>query len=184
MLFRPRVLVSGIAPNSEPNNLKSILDRLYGARRGSSSSMEPTSAPDVVVQDLATPPPSVTGTTFPSLYTAVATQPPTSLSSLLRSISPQISNRPSASALYDGNRLWPSIGILPPPSLAISDHSEENITQGLLDPQPPWRLERARVDSSVSLRGHEIIQRRSEGWRVTGGNGAGRAQRWDVTITR
>ena len=143
--------------NSEPNSLKSILDRLRGA--GSSSSPEPMSAPDVVVQDLTSPPPSATGSTFPPLFSAVVIRPPTPPSSLLRPISPQISNRPSPSALYDVNRPWPSIGILPPPSPAISDHSEGNIAEGLLDPQLPWRLEQARVDSSVSLRDNEDYSR-------------------------
>ena len=137
--------------NSEPNSLKSILDPLCDARRGSSSSLEPKSAPDVVVQHLTTPP-SPTGTTFPSLYTAAATRPPTPPSSSLHSMSPQTSNRPSPSALYDGNWLWPSIGILPPASLAISDHFEGNIVEGLLDPQ-------TQVDSSVNLRVHEDYPR-------------------------
>jgi hypothetical protein len=149
--------------NSETNSLKSILDRLRGGGCGSEPSPE---VPDVVVQDLTTPPPSATGSTFPSLYTTVVTRPPTPPSSLLRPMPPHILNmpstRPSLSAPYDGDRLWPNVGqlTLPPlPSPAISERSEGDIAEGLLDPQLPWRLERARFDSSGSLRDHEDYSR-------------------------
>lgn len=153
---------------SEANSLKSILGRLRGGR-GASPSPELRSGPDVVVQDFTTPPPSATvaRSTSPSLYTTVGTtRPPTPPSSLLRPKSPGIPNmpntRPSLSAAYDGDRLWPNIGqpTLPPlPSPAASEYSADDAPEGLLDPKLPWRLEQARFDSSASLRDHEDYTR-------------------------
>ena len=153
--------------SSEPNSLRSILDRLRSGVRSSSPSPEPKSAPEVIVQDFATPPLSATRPTSPSLYINVgATRPPTPPSSLLRPMSPRTPNapsrRPSLSTAFDSDRLWPTLGqlTLPPlPSPAVSEHSEEVVAEGLLDPRLPWRLEQARFDSNASLRDHEDYSR-------------------------
>ena len=150
--------------SSEPNSLGSILDRLRSGGCSSSSSPEPKSVPEVIVQDFTTPPPSTTWPTSHSLYINVgAARPPTPPSSLLRPISPNIpSQRLSLSTVYDGDRLWPTHGqlTLPPlPSPAVSEHSEDVITEGLLDPKLSRQLEQARFDSSVSLRDHEDYSR-------------------------
>ena len=144
--------------SSEPNSLRSILDRLRGSR-SSSPSPEPRSAPDVIVQDFTTPPSSATRSTSPSLYINVgATRPPMPPPSLLRPMSSRTPTRPS----LDRDRLWPTLGqlTLPPlPSPAVSEYSESDIAEGLLDPRLPWRLEQARFDSNASLRDHEDYSR-------------------------